>query len=242
MTARITDVKDAIEELGSAHEAFRASYQTAVQDIRTKQCEIEARLEEIETGNCRPGRTSLGNEREQQDHVKAFTAWMRKPDDATRKTALENIEEHLSRKAGSATIATPSSGGYAVPEVIMRDIERFEKALSPVRDLVKVVQISSGDTKQLVNLRGATAGWSSETGSRTATLTSDFREIVLTGGELYAYPKASEWLINDAFFNIEAWLAEEVGESFAELLGDAVISWQCIEQAHRHVEQCAIIA
>ena len=105
----------------------------------------------------------------------------------------------------------------------MRDIERFEKALSPVRDLVKVVQISSGDTKQLVNLRGATAGWSSETGSRTATLTSDFREIVLTGGELYAYPKASEWLINDAFFNIEAWLAEEVGESFAELLGDAVI-------------------
>ena len=46
---------------------------------------------------------------------------------------------------------------------------------------------------------------------------------MLTGGELYAYPKASEWLINDAFFNVEAWLAEEVGESFAELLGDAVI-------------------
>ena len=170
MTARITDVKDAIEELGSAHEAFRASYQTAVQDIRTKQCEIEARLEEIETGNCRPGRTSLGNEREQQDHVKAFTAWMRKPDDATRKTALENIEEHLSRKA-EVRPRSPRhrSGGYAVPEVIMRDIERFEKALSPVRDLVKVVQISSMVTpSKLVNLRGATAGWSSETGSRTA--------------------------------------------------------------------------
>ena len=70
----------------------------------------------------------------------------------------------MERKAGSTIIATPSAGGYAVPEVILREIERFEKKFSPVRDLVKVVQTASGDTKALVNLRGATGGWVAESG------------------------------------------------------------------------------
>ena len=111
MTARITDVKDAIEELGSAHEAFRASYQTAVQDIRTKQCEIEARLEEIETGNCRPGRTSRVKEREQLDHVKVFTATgcasLMTPRARWRLRTSRSI---FRARPVRATIATPSSG------------------------------------------------------------------------------------------------------------------------------------
>ena len=85
-------------------------------------------------------------------------------------------------------------------------------------------QIGSGDVRFLVNLRGATSGWASESGSRTASSTPSLREIVPTGGELYAYPKASNWSLDDIFFNVEAWLAEEVGEAFAVAEGQAVIS------------------
>jgi HK97 family phage major capsid protein len=46
----------------------------------------------------------------------------------------------------------------------------------------------------------------------------------MTHGELYAYPQASEWSLDDIFFNVEAWLAEEVADRFAEEEGIAVIS------------------
>ena len=121
-------------------------------------------------------------------------------------------------------VATPASGGYALPEVVLRDIERFEKMFSPVRDLVKVVRTDSGDVKQLVNLRGATAGWiNGESGSRSQTSTPDLREVVLKGSELAAVPRASNWALDDMFFDVGAWLAEEVAQAFAEAEGEAVI-------------------
>jgi HK97 family phage major capsid protein len=46
----------------------------------------------------------------------------------------------------------------------------------------------------------------------------------MTHGELYAYPQASEWSLDDIFFDVEAWLAEEVAEKFALEEGIAVIS------------------
>ena len=47
--------------------------------------------------------------------------------------------------------------------------------------------------------------------------------MVLKGGELYAYPKASNWALDDVFFAVDQWLAEEVAQVFAEYEGEAVI-------------------
>ena len=58
--------------------------------------------------------------------------------------------------------------------------------LSPVRSLVKVVTSFTSDYKELVNERGTSAGWVAETGTRSGTTTSTFRERVMTHGELYA--------------------------------------------------------
>jgi HK97 family phage major capsid protein len=121
------------------------------------------------------------------------------------------------------TIGTPAAGGYAVPEEILRDIERLELKFSPVRRLVRVQPVSTGDVKQLVNIRGAASGWVGETGTRNQTNTPLLRERVPTLGEIYAYPQASEWSLDDVFFDVGAWLAEEAGQAFAEAEGDAVI-------------------
>jgi HK97 family phage major capsid protein len=95
--------------------------------------------------------------------------------------------------------------------------------LSPVRDLVKIVKSSTSDYKELVNIRGATSGWVGESGARTATATPSLREVTPTHGELYAYPQASEWSLDDIFFDVESWLAENVAYEFSVLEGDAVI-------------------
>jgi HK97 family phage major capsid protein len=95
---------------------------------------------------------------------------------------------------------------------------------SPVRSLVKVTRAGTSDIKRLVDLNGAESGWRSETGSVTETDTPKLREITPTGGELYAYPKATNWSMEDVFFNVGQWLASSVAEAFAKQEGAAVVS------------------
>jgi HK97 family phage major capsid protein len=112
-------------------------------------------------------------------------------------------------------IGTGSQGGVAVPEEIRRDVERLELKFSPVRSLVNVVQIGTGDVKELVNIRGATATWTNESGVRSQTNTPLLRENTLTGGELFAYVRASQWSLDDMFFDVKSWLTEECAQQFA---------------------------
>jgi HK97 family phage major capsid protein len=91
---------------------------------------------------------------------------------------------------------------------------------------VKVIQVSTTDYHILLNLRGATSGWSTETGTRGATSTMQFRDISLssTFGELYAYPQVSNWALADLQFDVENFLAENVGDEFARQTGQVVLT------------------
>lgn len=180
------------------------------------------RIEELESRNKSPGKTA--EEKLKDEYASIFENWIRSKGQSPND---EQKLQELSRKARemkAVTIGTPAAGGYAVPEQIAMEIERLEKKFSPVRDLVKVVQVGTSDYKELVNIRGASSGWVGESGSRSETTTSQLREVAPTFGELYAYPQASEWSLDDAFFNVEQWLAEEVAQEFAIQEGSAVIS------------------
>ena len=93
-----------------------------------------------------------------------------------------------------------------------------------MRSLVKVVQSGTSDYKELVSVNAATSGWVGEAGTRSATATPTLVEITPTFGELYAYPQASEWSLDDMFFNVEDWIAENVGEQFAIAEATAVLT------------------
>jgi HK97 family phage major capsid protein len=127
-------------------------------------------------------------------------------------------------EAKDITTTTGAAGGFAVPEEISREIGLLEKKMSPVRDLIKVVQTGTSDYKELITIHGTTSGWVGEITARPATATSTLREVVPTNGELYAYPQVSEWALDDIFFNVDQWLAETVAREFAIQEGIAVIS------------------
>lgn len=184
---------------------------------------LTERVEELESRGGAPGVQSKV-EALDAEHSELFEKAIRSAfSNNEYNTELKQHEGKL-REAKSVTIGTASAGGYAVPEIIARDIEKHERKLSPVRDLVKVVPIGSSDYKELLDIGGVAAGWVGESGSRTETATSALREIVPTQGELYAYPQASEWSLDDVFFSVADWLADSVGEKFAEVEGQAVIS------------------
>jgi len=165
----------------------------------------------------------------QDEYKEAWVSWIRnKGQSPSDEQKLQTLLKEMVIK-GDVTIGTGSAGGFAVPKVVSDQIERLEKRFSPVRDLVKVVNTGTSDYRELVNIRqsplsSALSGWVGETGSRPATATPSLREVVSTNGELYAYPQVSEWSLDDIFFDVEAWLAEEVAQEFALQEGAAVIS------------------
>jgi HK97 family phage major capsid protein len=191
-----------------------------IEKMFKEQANLRERLEEIEASASAPRNFATGMSRADAEHCKRFDAWLRKPHDATTKQALENFEA-AERK--EVSIGSNPGGGFAVPEIIARDIENLEKKLSPVRRLVKIVQVGSSDYKELVNVRGGAAGWVGELGTRSETATPQLREITPTQGELYALPVCTEWSLDDLFFNVQNWLAENVALEFAVLEGDAVV-------------------
>lgn len=120
--------------------------------------------------------------------------------------------------------ATGGAGGYAVPREIDAMIDSSLKAISPIRQIANVVRVGSSGYRKLVTTGGTASGWASETGARAETATPVFNEIAPPFGDLYANPAASQAMLDDAQFDVEAWLANEIAMEFAKAEGAAFVS------------------
>ncbi|MCQ6868761.1 phage major capsid protein, partial [Escherichia coli] len=79
-----------------------------------------------------------------------------------------------------------------------------------------VITVGGSDYKKLVNLGGTASGWVGETDTRSQTATSRLELIEPLMGEIYGNPQATQKMLDDAFFNVEAWINSELATEFAE--------------------------
>jgi len=119
--------------------------------------------------------------------------------------------------------ASGAAGGYAVPREIDQMIDSTLKAISPIRSVANVVRTGTAGYRKLVTAGGIVSGWASETGARGETATPTFNEIAPPSGELYANPAASQAMLDDAQFDVEGWLANEIAREFAVAEGAAFV-------------------
>ena len=134
----------------------------------------------------------------------------------------KGLEAGVELKALSG--ASDAAGGYAVPEEIDSEIDRLLTAISPIRAIANVVKVGTSGYRKLVSMGGTPSGWVSETAGRPETDTPAFAEIAPPMGELYANPAASQAMLDDAAFDVEAWLASEIATEFARAEGLAFVS------------------
>lgn len=116
------------------------------------------------------------------------------------------------------------AGGYAVPREIDAVIDATLKSISPIRSIANVVKVGSAGYRKLITTAGTPSGWAAETGARAETTTSTFVEIAPSMGELFANPSASQAMLDDAQFDVEAWLAGEIAMEFAKAEGAAFVN------------------
>ena len=154
------------------------------------------------------------------EHKAAFENYIRRGDE----TALRQIEA----KAMSA--GASSDGGYTVTPEIDSEIGRRLAAISPIRALATVRQVSTSVLKKPFATTGMSTGWVSETAARAQTTTANLAELSFPVMELYAMPAATQSLLDDAAVDIEAWIASEVDIAFAEQEGAAFVSGDGVTQ------------
>ncbi|MCX7284213.1 MAG: phage major capsid protein [Novosphingobium sp.] len=125
-------------------------------------------------------------------------------------------------KALSSTVA--ADGGFAIPQQIDAMIARRLVEISPIRSVASVVRTGSSGFRRLISTGGAASGWVSETGARPETASPKLAEIVPPSGELYANPSATQAMLDDAAFDVEGWLANEIATEFARAEGAAFVN------------------
>ena len=144
--------------------------------------------------------------------------------------AASFVDQYLRRgiESGLETKAVGSSsdaiGGYAVPEEIDRVIDKTLTAISPIRAIANVVKVGSAGYRKLIASGGTPSGWVAYEAARPETGTPTFTEVVPASGELYANPAASQQMLDDAMFDVEKWLANEIATEFARAEGKAFVS------------------
>jgi len=126
--------------------------------------------------------------------------------------------------------ASGPEGGFAVPQEIDALIGATLKDISPIRSIATVVQTGTAGYRKLVTTGGTPSGWVSETAGRPETDTPDFNEIAPPSGELYANPAASQAMLDDAAFDVESWLADEIAREFARAEGAAFVGGSGVNQ------------
>jgi HK97 family phage major capsid protein len=170
--------------------------------------EVKARLDKVARAATRPamgGAAQPGGAPEVKSFIDGYLRM-------GRETELKSI-----------TSTPPGDGGFAVPRQIDAVIATRLAKISPIRSIAQVVQTGTSGYRKLVATTGVASGWVSEVAPRPETTTPQFAEIAPPTGDLYANPAASQAMLDDVGFDLEAWLAGEIATEFARAEGSAFV-------------------
>jgi HK97 family phage major capsid protein len=189
-------------DLASRLDATEADVVTLRSDVD----EVKARLDKVGRAAIRPALD--GGAQSASPEAKSFMNYLRNGTPPEQKSLSGSVN---------------ADGGFAVPKDIDERISSALVRISPIRAISQVVQVGSAGYRKLITTGGTPSGWVSETAARPITNTPTFVEIVPPSGELYANPAASQAMIDDAAFDLEPWLANEIATEFARAEGAAFV-------------------
>jgi HK97 family phage major capsid protein len=210
----LSDAKAAIEELQKkANRPQNDAEAKSAADLaaETKGFNIALRADYQLKGKVFPGELST----EGYTHYKS----------AFFKMAVGVKEDHLSEPERKALQAgSDADGGYMLPHATMGRVIGKVYEQSVMRQIAEVQTISSNDIEGLLDNDEADAGWVSELGTRSDSDTPQVGKWRIEAHEMYAMPKASQKILDDAATDVEGWLAGKVANKFARVEGTAF--WQ----------------
>jgi len=208
-----------IEKRGSADVLFTAQ----LEKISTVLDSYKSDVDQVKAAVARPAdgaKTEAKNTAAVDEYKQAFNMYLRK--------GHEKGLEDLQLKALS--VGTDPEGGYLVTPQMSSDITKIIFESSPIRQLASVETISTDSLDVIDDVQEFGAGWTGETTAVTETTNALVGKRSIPVMDMFAQPKATQKLLDDAGVNIEAWLNEKIADRFARLEATAFVSGTGVSQ------------
>lgn len=135
----------------------------------------------------------------------------------------QNLQHDAAHQKALSTLVA-ADGGLWVPKDTSGRIVQKIIDNSPMRQYADVVTISTNAISGPIDNQEAEAGWTSETSPRTETNTPQVGQWEIPAHEMWAQPKATQTVLDDAAYDVEAWLTRKIGQRFARLENAAFIT------------------
>lgn len=230
------DINEILEAKAKEIEKMNSQTNQKINDLTAKFDDFQSKtadrseIEGIksELGECKSEllKLSRNNGVQNMSNEMKADAWSQRVSDILRKNRTEHAEFDsavLGTKAQGQT-GDDALGGYAVPFALDRKILSKVRDLNVMRRLCSSQSVSTPETYWNVDLGGTDAGWVGELTARPNTNVPQLARAGITWGEIYANPKASYRLLDDALFNVEAWYSQKVAETFADYEEEAFLT------------------
>jgi len=188
--------------------AFEQHHSVTADTIR----ELQDSIDRVEAKVNRPGSGSfnaVAGDHERREAQAAFATFIRTGDAAE-------------FQAGMSGVSDPD-GGYTIPSVLADQIIDLLVNVSLMRRLARVERVSSPDFSLPINKRGASSGWVTETGDRTATASPALGLVSPKSTGLYANVPVTNWLLQDSKYDIGKFVIENMIDEFSAQEGSAFV-------------------
>lgn len=190
--------------------------QTTLNDIKTLHEErlkaLENKQSKLEAHAFRPQvETTL---EEPDHHTAAFMNYLRK-----------GLERPLQEYEAKTLATTPDKdGGYLIPTGLQNRLYSTLQETSVMRGLANICEISTSALEMLIDKDAGDAGWVAETAERAETKTPELVKLHIPVHEMYARPRATQRLLDDASLNVEEWLSQKIAQKMATLENTAFLT------------------
>jgi HK97 family phage major capsid protein len=213
--ARMQELQQTLDKLNDQMTLQQKNKEILERRLATQQ----ERLEIVEALNTRPGKTAA--DKIHSEHKDLFFRWIRSKGEDQAAVAEYKSLVQKAREVKDVSL-TDAAGGFAVPEEISRAVDKLVLAESFIAQNVNNVQAGSSDYKELISINETSYAWATESGSRSAQTEPTLRQRTPTWGELYTVLRASNWSLEDIFFNVDNWLTTNAAEAFAVGLSSVI--------------------
>ncbi len=210
-------------EVKSAMAGFLNAFNGFQSDVKQSLQQQEERLKMLDRKTMTYGRPNLSAHTELDlSHKKALGAYLRTgDDDGLRGLVLEG-------KAMSTAVS--ADGGYLLNPQMSEQIQSMLSSTASLRSISNVVQIDATSYDVIVDNTDVGSGWQSELSAVTESTTPNINRISIKLNDLSAMPKASQRLLDDAAFDVEAWLAGKIATRFIRAEASAFINGNGTDQ------------
>ncbi len=167
--------------------------------------ELEIKFNNLQNAIASPLNSCFENSEER----KAFSDYLRNG------RMSDFITKSLSTDAGEAGVAVVSDLNIKIISEV--------NARSVIRQLASIETISTNALDLIIEDGRFNSGWVGEADERAVTDTPKLIKKTISVHELYAQPKATQKLIDDAAIDINSWLVERLVDSFIKAENEAFI-------------------